>query len=167
MALTQSTLATEIENLVPTSSEAAAAAALAAAYVTYFDDSTVSGASLVSGSTSAGEAAMVAALAGMSAPGAGAASIQAGVTAFWTAQLGLATAMWITAPIVLIPPIIPPVGLVGIAAALTPVFASNTSGGLSLSAAAAAIAAVLHPASLGATVPGSIPPVVPAPIPIL
>jgi hypothetical protein len=111
---------------------------------------------------------MAGALVGMSAPSAGAASIAAAVTAFWVAIAPLATAIWITAPIVLVPPIVPPAGLPGLAATLASVFASNTAGQLSLTQAAQSIAAALHASGgIGALVPGSVLPTPPAPLPIL
>jgi hypothetical protein len=75
--------------------------------------------------------------------------------------------MWVTAPIVLVPPIVPPAGLGGLQAALEAVFASNLAGELSLADAASAVAGAIHTANQGATVPGSVPPAAPAPIPIL
>lgn len=167
MALTQSTLASELENLTPTGSEATAISRLVSAYSTYFDGATVSGQTLVPGSTAAGEAAMSTALVGISGANQGATKLAAGISAFWTAQLGLATTMWITAPIVLVPPIVPPAGLASLTADLAAVFASNIAAGLSLADCAAAVAAVIHSASSGATVPGSVPPATPSPIPIL
>lgn len=167
MALSSDTLSTELRDLVPTDSEATAISRLVASYAIYFEGATVAGASLVVDSTAAGEAAMGAAMVGISAANQGATKLAAGVSAFWTAQLALPTSMWVTAPIVLVPPITPPGGLATLSAALTAVFASNTSSGLSLEDACDAIAAVIHSASTGATVLGSVPPATPAAIPIL
>jgi hypothetical protein len=102
----------------------------------------------------AGEAAMVGALSGMSAPGAGAAIIAAAIVAFWVAA---APAGW-PPPMVAVPP--PNAGL---AAALPPVFLANTNGDLSLSDSMLAIATAMHAqAIIGGTV--AIPPASPLPI---
>ena len=167
MALTQSTLASGLESLTPTSSEPVAISAFVDAFETYWNGATVSGAGLNPGTIDTGLAAMQGAMAGLSVTGQGATKIAAGVSAFWSAQAALATTMWTTAPIVLVPPIVPPAGLSGLAAALSSTFASNLAGELSLTDAAAALAATIHAANLGGVVPGSAPPAAPAPIPIL
>lgn len=168
MALSDSTLASGLEALVPGDDEADAIQAIVDAWGAYFGESTVAGASAVPGSFDAGLAAMQSALVGMSSSGAGSASLTAGVTAFWTAIAGLATSIWVTAPIVLVPPIVPPVGLAALQAALEAAFAANTSGSASLADSAATVALALHTnGGLGALVPGSVPPAPPAPLPIL
>lgn len=167
MALTSATLSSALQAMTPTSSEATARQRFADAWEDYFLGATVNGAPLVGSSISGGLSALAAALVGMSATGAGPSALAAGVNAFWTAQLGLATSMWITAPVVLVPPIVPPAGLAGLSAALTSTFTSNRAGGLSLAAACDALAATLHAASTGGIVPGSVLPAPPAPIPIL
>lgn len=167
MALSSATLSTQLQTMTATGSEATAITRFSAAFSTYFQGSTVNGAALVPASISPGLTALQSALVGMSASGAGAAKISAGVTAFWTAQLSLATGMWITAPVVLVPPIVPPAGLAGLSAALTAVFASNVSSGLSLASACNAVAATIHTACSGGTVPGSVPPAPPVPLTIL
>lgn len=168
MTLSAATLSAGLQVLEPTPNEGVAITRLTDAWEGYFNGATVSGVSLAGGSIAPGLAAFSAALIGMSAPGAGAAALAAAVTAFWTAQAGLATTMWITAPIVLVPPIVPPVGLGGLLAALTAVFASNASGSLSLVASSDAVANVLHSSGgIGAAVPGSVPPTPPTPIPVL
>lgn len=167
MALLSATLSSALQAMTPTSSEATARQRFADAWETYFLGATVAGAPLVGTSISTGLSALASALVGMSATGAGPAALAAGVSAFWTAQLGLATSMWITAPIVLVPPIVVPPGLAGLSAALTSTFNSNRAGGLSLVQACDAIAATIHAASTGAVVPGSVPPAPPAPLPIL
>jgi hypothetical protein len=154
--------------MAPGPSEATAAAALVAAWDAYFAESSVNGIPATPGAYSAGSAAMLGALTGMSAPGGGAAAIAAGVTAFWGAIASLPTPIWITAPIVLVPPIVPPPGLGGMVGALTAAFAANTASKAPLPAAAATIAAAMHGSGgVGATVPGSVPPAPPAPLPIL
>lgn len=168
MPLSSSTLADGLEALAPTDSEAAAISAIVSAWDAYFGGSTVSGVTATPGSYAAGLSTMQTALVGMSATGAGAAALAAGVTAFWSGIAGLATTIWITAPVVLVPPIVPPAGLAALPAALAAAFASNTSGSSSLADSAAAVAAALHTnGGLGALVPGSVPPAPPAPLPIL
>lgn len=167
MALTSSTLSTALQTMTPTASEATARQRFADAFETYFLGAAVNGAPLVGSSISAGLSALASALVGMSATGAGPAKLAAGVNAFWTAQLSLATSMWITAPVVLVPPIVAPAGLAGLSAALTSTFNSNRAGGLTLAQACDAIAAVIHTACSGGVVPGSVPPAPPAPLPIL
>ena len=167
MALSSATLSAELQSLTPTGSEATAIAALSDAFDVYFREATVNGVPLVPAAISPGLAAMQAALVGMNAPGTGAGKLAAGVAAFWTAQLGLATSLWITAPVILVPHIVAPAALSGLSAALSSVFASNVSGGLSLSDCCDAIAAAIHTACSGATVPGSVPPAAPVPLVVL
>lgn len=168
MTLSAATLSAGLQSLEPSSSEAVAITRLTDAWESYFLGAAVAGAALAGASITPGLAAFSGALVGMSAPGAGATSIAAAVTAFWAAQAGAATAMWITAPIVLVPPIVPPPPLPALASALVPVFASNTAGSLSLVASCDAIAAVLHSSGgVGALVLGSVPPSPPTPIPVL
>jgi hypothetical protein len=168
MTLLVGTLATELENLVPSSTESEAIGRLVDAWEVYFNGAVVNGAALAPGSIVAGLSAMGGALVGMSATGAGAAKIAAGISAFWSAIAALAPTIWITAPVVLVPPIAPPLGLPTLAATLASTFAANTAGNLSLAQASQQIAAVLHAGGgIGALVPGSVPPAPPAPLPIL
>jgi hypothetical protein len=168
VTLQANTLATELEALEPSSTEAVAIARLVDAWEVYWGGATVNGVPATPGSFTAGLSAMGAALVGMSSSGAGAAAIASGVSAFWTAVAPLATAIWITAPIVLVPPIVPPPGLGGISAALVSVFGSNTVSSLTLAQCAQQIASVLHAnGGVGAAVPGSVLPTPPAPLPIL
>jgi hypothetical protein len=168
VTLLATTLATELETLTPTGSEATAISRLVDAWEVYWGGATVNGIAATPGSFSAGLSAMAGALVGLSAPNAGAAKIAAGVSAFWSAVAPLATAIWITAPIVLVPPIVPPPTLGALSAALSAVFASNTSSGLTLAQACQQIASVMHTnGGIGALVPGSVPPTPPAPLPIL
>ena len=168
MALSDSTLASGLEALVPVDDEADAIQAIVDAWDSYFAESRVNGITATPGSYAAGLSAMQSALTGISATGAGSAILTAGVTAFWAAIAGLATTIWVTAPIVLVPPIVPPVGLAALPVALEAAFAANTSGSSSLADSAATVALALHTnGGLGALVPGSVPPVPPAPLPIL
>lgn len=168
MTLSVSTLADGLEALEPTESESAAISAIVAAWDSYFAGATVNGVAATPGSYAAGLSAMQSALAGMSADGAGAAKLAAAVTAFWSGIAALATTIWVTAPVVLVPPIVPPPGLGSLAAALGSAFAASASGSSSLADSAAAVAAALHASGgLGAIVPGSVPPAAPAPLPVL
>lgn len=167
MTLSASTLASGLAAMTPTLYEASAIQAFSDAWEGYFDESTVSGIAATPDSYASALSALRSAMSGCSASGAAAASIQAALVAFWNGLSAVATSVWITAPIVLVPPVVPPPGLTGIAAALTSVFAANTSSSLSLEDAADAIASALHSANAGGTIPGSVPPAPPAPIPIL
>jgi hypothetical protein len=168
MALSAATLSMALQDLPPTGDEELAVARLSIAFGDYFREATVSGLPLVPAAISPGLDAMQAALVGMSLSGAGASKFAAGVAAFWTALLGLPTSLWITAPIVLVPPTItPPTGLAALSAALSSVFASNVAGRLSSADCCDAIADAIHTACAGATVLGSVPPASPAPLVIL
>lgn len=167
MALVPSAMAAGLSALAPTMSEGAVIEAISSAWRTYFALSAIGAAPAVAAAFEPGIAAMKGALIGISAPSPGIAAvkIQAGVLAFWGAIVTLPTTIWITAPIVLIPPIVPPVGISGIAAALNGIFANNMN---TLPSAANSIAGVLHSSGgLGALVPGSVPPAPPAPLPII
>lgn len=168
MTLSAATLATELENLTPTTSEATAIQRLVDAWEAYFAQSSVNGITATPGSFNAGLTAMSGAMAGLSLTNNGSTAIQSGVTAFWAAIAGLATTIWITAPVVLVPPIVPPPTLTAVAASLDVTFANNLASELNLSDAALAVATTLHTtAGLGAVVPGSVPPAAPVPLPIL
>ena len=161
MTLSAAALESALGSLTPTISEATAIARLVDAWEEYFGDATVSGAPLVPGSVAGGLSAMAAALVGLSAPGAAAAKIAAGTSAFWSTQAALATAMWVTAPVVLVPPIVPPPGLASLSSTLAAVFAA---GPYDIHDAMGHIASAWHAASTGALVPGSVPPAPPAPL---
>ena len=161
MTLAAATLEDALASLTPTASEATAISRLVDAWESYFGEATVSGGPLVAGSIDAGLDAMAAALVGLSATGAGAAKIASAAAAFWSTQAALATVMWVTAPVVLVPPIVPPAGLASLQASLEAIFAA---GPYDLDEAAHEIAAAWHAASTGATVPGSVPPAPPAPL---
>jgi hypothetical protein len=141
MAMTSTKLGNELAALTPTNSEATAVSRLATAWNNYFLDSTVLGAAAVPAALVAAKAAMQAALVGLSTGGA--AAIQAGIIAYWGVVVTVAPTIWISVPPVTAATV--PPTLSGIAAALTPVFASNTSGSKSLVDSMNAIAAVLHP----------------------
>ena len=161
MPMVSPDLADGLEALVPTSDVSAAISALADAWETYFAQATVGPTGVASGTLTAAKGAMVAALASLNATSGGAAAIQAGIVAWWGAVVPAAAVIWAGNT----PPVLsatPPPSLSTIAAALAPVFASSTSGSLSLQDAVAAIAAVLHPLNLGGIAavgppPGTVP----------
>lgn len=144
MPLSADTLKTELQALIPTDSVAVAIERLATAFTNYFLEAQVGATSVASGTLAVPKAAMVTALAGINAPGAGAAVMQAGIIAFWGSVATTAAVIWAgnTPPVVgaTVPP-----GLSGIAAALTPVFAANVAQKRSLVDSCEAIAAALHP----------------------
>jgi len=168
MALSQSTLANQLANLVPTTSEAEARVRLASAWRVYFGGATVNGAPAVPAAYEPAVVAFQAQLLGMSASGQAGTRLAAACSAFWATLAPLATAVWITAPVVLVPPITPPLGLATLLPAMNAVFAANLAARRTLAQAADALATVLHSsAGLGALVPGSVLPAPPAPLPVL
>ena len=153
--MVQATLATELEAMVPTTVEADAAATLGAAYETFALDATSVVPILPAGPT-AGKAAMIAALTGMSIPGAGIVLIPLSIVAFWIAA---APVGW-PPPLIAVPP--PNAGL---AALLAATFPANMAADLSLADAAAVLAANMwSQAIIGGTVA---PPPLFVPVPIL
>jgi len=135
MALLQSKLATQLLNLVPEATEAAAITNITDAYGIYAADAVAGAAAIPAANVTSGKSAMSAALVGMSAPGAGAAVLAAGVIAFWVAAV--------------VPPWPPAIGgtpplNAGLAALLATTFATNISTSASLAIATAAIAANMH-----------------------
>jgi hypothetical protein len=168
MALSQSSLASGLTSLVPTVVEATAAAALANAWNTYFSVASVTGIPIAPAILASATSAFQSALTGMSVPGAGAAKIQAAVTAFWGSIVGAAAAAWIIAPSV-VTLVTPPTTTSGIAAALAPVFAASSADPTkTIVQAASDIAAVLHTnggvGGIATVQPPPIAPPVPTPI---
>lgn len=153
MAMSASTLSTQLQSMTPTMVEATAISNFATAWATYFGSAAAGAAAYVPNPSH--KSAMMSAMVGISVPGAGALAIQNGVTAFWVAVVSsLAFAGSIA--------VVPPPTLPTIATLLTPVFAANTAGALSLAASCTAIAAVLHTNNLGGT--ATLPPAVVTPI---
>lgn len=143
MALSSSKLADGmLDKMTPTIVEAEAAQNFADAWEAYFLDASVSGVP-VSGSLASAKAAMVGALAGMSAAGVGAAKLAAGIQAFWGVVATSAATLWLVTPNT-IPVATPPATLASIPAALAPVFAANVAAAHPASVCMANIAAVLH-----------------------
>lgn len=158
MTMLQATLKSELVNMDLYGDEAQAVVAWAAAWSAYFADAETNGIPIESAALPTAETAMAADLLGISASGAGAGKIQAGIQAWWGAIVATPSAFWPGCILVT-----PPPGLSGIATALQSAFDANTSGGVTEDAAYNAIAGVLHPANLGgeATFPGLPPPVFP------
>lgn len=143
MPLLTNTLAGGLENMTPTGDEPSAIAAFSNAWSTYFAGASVSGVPAVPGSFNPGITAMRSAMVGFSAQDAGAAGIQAGITAFWGAIATLASTIWVV-PAVALAAVTPPPGLSVIAGDLLTLFAQNLAAKLSLHDAATAIALKLH-----------------------
>ncbi|MCP4448274.1 MAG: hypothetical protein GY811_23485 [Myxococcales bacterium] len=150
MALTESTLATELEALTPDATALEAVHRFAAAYAAYIAGATVSGSPILA--TSAGETAMVENMA-FPLPGTAAgaaAAISAGVVAYWGAMVATPAAHFTGATI-----ITPPPEILALTAALTVTLADASK---TLAQQAAAMAGDLHAASTGATATLAAPP---------
>jgi hypothetical protein len=166
MPFVQSTLASGIAALVPTPSEGPAIAGLTSAWATYFAGASVAGVPIAA--FAAATASFQGALSGMSAPNAGTVKIAAAVQAFWATLAPLGPTLWILAPNVVVPPLVPPPGLGGLAALLQGAFTANNATGVTLAQAADRIAAAMHASNAGGTaVVQPPPPVPPVPTPIL
>lgn len=163
MPLVSATLGSELANLVPVDNEPDAINNFATAFDNYFQGATVAGIAVTPGTTAPAKSAMVAAMTGLST--AGAAAIQAGIVAYWTAIVPAAPTVWVTVPVALVA--IPPPGLSGIAATLASVFSANATANAPLATAANNVAAALHAAQLGGVVVLSPPPPGGTPMPIL
>ncbi len=138
MALTESTLSTQLQNLAATTSEATAITALTDAYGVYAADAVSNAVTLSTAGVNRGKAAMSAALVGMSASGAGLTKIPLAIAAFWNAVAGgLATSF--TGATAIVPP--PHASL---PTTFPDTCGTNTSGQKTLAQSAAAIAGVMH-----------------------
>ncbi len=159
MPLNPSTLSNQLKNMTPTDQETIAISRFADAYISFMSEAQCGPIPIVPiALQSAPKAAMIAAMTGMST--AGAASIQAGITAFWGAMVPLAATLFPSALV-----ITPPPTLAGLSALLLPVFAANTTAKLDLDASCSAIATVIYTGSLGGM--ATIPTPTPTPTPIL
>lgn len=138
--------------------EAEAIDYMAEKFLAFFLDSTVSGSAAAPAALVAADIAFRAALVGMSEGGLGAVRLQSAILAFWASALVSAPTVWVTVPVIVPASGIPPVGLSGIAVALSGVFASNISSNASQSAAASALADAIFPSQQGGTVTLSPPP---------
>jgi len=145
MALSESTLATALENMTPTLTAGEGEQALAEAYGDYMANRAQ--ASLVLITQASVESFAVPAMAGAMAftPGAssseGAAAVVAGLVAFWGALVA-APALYFSGATLITPPT-----FAGLQAALAAAFDANTSGEATLEEAAEALGAVIHPAT--------------------
>lgn len=155
MALLQTTLATALEELVPTSGEGVAEQRLAAAYGAYMKQAVAGAVPIVAAAVDATAIpAMASAMAfALGSAADGAAVVVAGVTAFWAAMVAAPAAFFAGAIVITAPP------FGGLAAALAATFSANTSGAVSLVDAVNAMATDMHSATAGigtATFPGPV-----------
>lgn len=137
MALSASTLKSQIEAMANTAEEVTACANWASGFNEYFKGAGCNGAPVAPAALVAAKAAMQGALVGMSGPGQGSVKLQAAIIAYWGALI----------PAVAWPPatvITPPPGLAGLAPALVAAFLSNTTGKKSKADSAQAIATAIH-----------------------
>lgn len=156
MALKQSTLATELQSLAPTTTAGAAELRLAEAYGNYMHAAVANGVPIVAAAVDATAVpAMAAAMtfaAGATASQ-GAAVVSDGVSAFWAALVAAPATFFVGATVITQPP------FATLVAALAAVFESNTSAERSLADAVAEVATVLHTATASqgtATFPGPV-----------
>lgn len=153
MALSSTTLANELAALTPTTSAATAAARMADAFDAYFQGASVSGVVPVAGSTAPARAALLAAMPGLSGPGAAAGQLAAGISAYWAALVPLIAVVWIVPGFTVVPgSLIVPGGLAGLAGAIQSAFGANQTANAPLVAAATTLAAAIHAANIGGTV---------------
>lgn len=143
MALSESTLASQVETaLASAAGGSSAATALATAFATYFKGATLNGAPVVGAAVdSIAKPAMVSAMAfsNTATAAAGAAVLAGGLAAFWSAIAGAASTFWPAATTVT-----PPPGLGSLAADLLDVFDENLDDGVTRTQAAANLAEALH-----------------------
>lgn len=138
MAMDEDTLATELEGMTPTDTEATAIDTLTEAYATFAADAESNAVGLEAAGLELGKTAFKAALTGMSASGAAIVSIPAACVAFWAAvALGLATSF--PGATAIVPP--PHATLAAEFAALMP---QNVIDEVTLAQAAADIAAMMY-----------------------
>lgn len=147
MPLTQATLASELEAMVPVGTEAEGISNWSTAWGNYFGESTVLGIAVTPGALAGALTAMEGAMTGINSAPDGSVVLQAGIVAFWGVVATSAPAIWVTTPLIVA--VTPPPNLSTIAAALAPVFAANIAGKLDIGPACAAVAGALHPLQLG------------------
>jgi hypothetical protein len=157
--MSQGTLSTQLQNMGLYGDEPSAIEAWAEAFTKYFEDAVATVVTppmaipvVVSQLRAGGgpKAQMKAGMTGLSV--AGAASIAAGVSAFW-AKLATTQAVYFVGSLTLAPP----AGLSGLAAALLATFAANIAAKADKPTAMGAIATTIHGCNLGSviTFPGS------------
>jgi len=116
--MTSAKMKSELMALALYSLEAAAATAWAMAFDTFFQDAVTNGVPVAPGSTALAKADMQSGLVGMSTTGA--ASIAAGISAYWAKVATLAPSIWAGTTAAT-----PPPALAGLQASLESVFATN------------------------------------------
>ena len=153
MALSQSTLASEMEAAITQLTAPGAPSAeqaQAQAFGDYFKDATHNGVAILpSPVDSLAVPAMVAAMAFTvpGTPSSGATALTAGYTAFWGAIVAAPVTFWPAAGVVT-----PAAGLATLATAIAVVFSTNNDPSITKAQAAANLASVIHPnAGLGGT----------------
>jgi hypothetical protein len=166
MPLVASVLKTQLENMVPVSSEAECIINFASAWENYIKDAAVMGAPTAPGTLTAALASLKAAMVGCSAPNPTVAStkIAAGITAFWGTVAGAAPTIWTVPQLI---SATPPPGLGGLQAAIEAVFQANVAAKLDIGPAAQALANAIHPLQLGGIAVFPPPPTGIGPQPIL
>ena len=161
MALIQTVLSAQLQAMPDVDNEPDAILNMSGAFDTYFAGAASNGIPINPGIAAAAKTAMQGALAGMSSDGAAAASITAGVTAYWAA-LNVPGAFGAS-----IPPTVPPPTLGTLTAGLTGIFSSNISGELAKAQACDAIAGIWHPIMLAGGLATFLFGPTPTPFPIL
>ncbi|MCP4604480.1 MAG: hypothetical protein GY847_28820 [Proteobacteria bacterium] len=145
MALSESTLSTELQNMVPAATEAIGIDNFADAFETYFSAATVDGAAVETNSLDSATVALKAAMVGIGS--AGMEKIEDGITAFWVEVETEAPNIWTLDPVAV--SATQPPDLSDLTADLETVGAANVTGELGLVDAAAAIAGAIHGLMLG------------------
>ena len=145
--MVEATLAAAILAQSPTLVEQDAIDALVTTYSTYAADAESNSVSITAAGLALGEAAMAAALVGMSAPNAGLTSIPAALSAFWVAVAGGLSTSFPGATVIVPPP------HASFASDFQALMPANTSGEVTEQEAADSVAAIMH---TGATTGGSV-----------
>jgi len=160
--MSQSTLSTELQNMVPVDNEPAGIDNFAAAWEEYFSESTVAGSTVTPGSLAGATAALKGAMTGVANVDS-AKAIADGIEAFWGVVEVSAATIWITVP-PLASATAPP-SLSEIEEAVAAAGTANITGELNLEDSADAIATAIHPNNLGGLAKNTAVP--PVDIPIL
>lgn len=140
MPLLAATLADELNKIEPAGDEIQSANAWADAFLTYLRDVTGAGIPAVPAPILALKPIMVAAMLGMSTPGLGPQKIQDAITAAWAALVPLTSTVFAGT----IPPLTPPTGNSGIAAAILAVTPANVAGNVPRKEATRLLAEAIH-----------------------
>ena len=159
MVMSSIVLANQFAALPNASDEATAITNMTNAFITFFSDMSCAGIPCIPAVLqTTPKTTMAAAMVGLST--AGAASIQAGIIAFWGACVPLAATIFPTATL-----IVPPPSISTVAAVILPVGQASIAAGLDKVSACNAMAAAIYPLMLGGTATITVPP--PTPLPIL